>query len=71
MCKSNNSYPNSATKRYSNLILSGSGTKSMPAQNLASTNNFLVKEETSTTAMASLNMMVILQYAGCSFSTGN
>lgn len=64
--------PNSATKRYSNLILSGSGTKSMPAQNLAITKNFLIKEETSTTAMASLS--IDGDFTICcdaSFSTGN
>ncbi|MDD4970437.1 MAG: autotransporter-associated beta strand repeat-containing protein [Paludibacter sp.] len=64
--------PNVATDWYSTLILSGSGTKTLPGTTLEIYNDFSILGTTSTTAGATLNLDGDLTIgSGATFNTGN
>jgi len=63
--------PNQTTNRYDNLILSGSGIKTMPSAALKIMKNFTISGTASATALAVVNIMGNFTIgSGASFTTG-
>ncbi len=64
--------PNTATNRYSNLILSGTGTKTMPVTGITITKNYTVSGSTTVNAGASITFLENMTIGnGSTFNAGN
>ena len=65
-------FPNGSTTGYHNLILSGSGTKTMPSSALSIYGDFTISGTTTVTAASQINLTGELTIAdGATFNTGN
>ena len=65
-------FPNGSTTGYHNLILSGSGTKTMPSTALSIYGDFTISGTTTVTAASSINLAGELTIGdGATFNTGN
>jgi len=64
--------PNGVTPGYYNLILSGTGTKTLPGTDLSIANDFTISGSVSATAASMINLTGELTIGvGCTFATGN